>query len=300
MKIPASTEIFFVAIFLATISLFSVALKGEGISSFQQTFFRFLIATSILAIIFIVTKSELIRKKDIPKFLLLGFLLNILYLAYLSALFIGVPIVEAVFLVNLQPIFIIVLSIFLFKEKIKKLRMFAAGVAIVGAILLIQLWNTNLLQAPIIGYILAIINAFAYASYILTNKYVRKSTDYGNVTTITFTFLFGFLWTLLTTFILILFNIGESLTRFDFNMTQRGWYLILGIATISTLLPYFLLNNCVKKIPPTRISIILLLEPIIASVFGILIFMEKVNMIQTIGIGLILLAVIVSERSNEK
>lgn len=297
MKLPQSTEVFLAGIFLGTISIFSVLLRDSNISSFQQVFFRFLIPLIIFLGILVITKSEWIKRKDILKFILLGAILCMLYVTYLSALFVGVPIIEAVFLVNLQPFFIILIGLGFLGEKIKRTRIFAAVLTVFGALLLIQIWMIEALRAPPIGYILGILNALAYALYILINKRIRRTTNYNDITTITFTFIFGLMWMVILLTILNIFGVGGTLINFNFNMDQITWTWIFGISILSTLIPYFLLNIGIKKIAPTRVGIIMLIEPLVVAMFGILLFRETLVPIQIVGAVIILLGVIISERA---
>lgn len=297
MKLPTSIEVIMAACFLGTISVFSVLLRDSGISSFQQVFFRFLIPIIILLGIMVITKSEWIKKKDIPKFVILGGILCILYITFLSALFVGVSIVEAEFLINLQPFFIILIAVGILGERVKKIRLFAAALTVFGAALLLQIWAMELLKAPPIGYLLAVFNSLAYALYITASSRIRKTIPYSDITIMTFTFIFGFVWWIILFVSMNVFGIAGDLTQFNFNMSNTTWLYIFGISIFSTLIPYTLLSIGVKKIAVSRVGVIMLLEPLMASAFGILLFGETLVLVQIVGVVIILVGVIVSEKS---
>lgn len=297
MKLPASIEVFLAGIFLGTISVFSVLLRDSGVSSFQQVFFRFLIPIIILLGAMVITKSEWINRKDIPKFVLLGGFICMLYITFLSALFMGVPITEAEFIVNLQPFFIMLIAVGILGERIKKIRLFAAALTVIGATLLLQIWAMELLKAPPIGYVLAVANSLSYALYITYSSRIRKSIQYNDISIMTFTFIFGFIWWVIIFISMNVLGVGGNLTQINFNMSQTTWLLIIGISIFSTLIPYTLLSMGVKKITASRVGIIMLIEPLVASAFGILLFGETLVLIQIVGVVVILTGVIISEKS---
>ncbi len=297
MKLPVSGEVFLAGIFLGTISVFSVLLRDSDVSSFQQVFFRFLIPIIILLGVMVITKSEWIKRKDIPKFALLGGFICLLYITFLSALFVGVPITQAEFLVNLQPFFIILIAAGILGERIKKTRIFAAALTVFGASLLLQIWAMELLKAPPIGYVLAVANALAYALYITASSRIRKSIQYNDITIMTFTFAFWLVWCVIIFVLMNVFGIAGNLTQLDFNMNQTTWLYLIGISIFSTLIPYTLLSMGVKKIAASRFGIIMLIEPLVASAFGILLFGETFVLIQIVGVVVILIGVVISEKN---
>jgi drug/metabolite transporter (DMT)-like permease len=98
------------------ILVFSTLLKNSGVSSLQQVFFR---VTLALPLIFLLIKGKFkLEKKDLPYFILIGFVFSAFLFSALSSIVFGCPIAVSVALLYTQPFFTAVLAVLSKRERI--------------------------------------------------------------------------------------------------------------------------------------------------------------------------------------
>ncbi|HJH28610.1 MAG TPA: hypothetical protein C5S51_02800 [Methanosarcinaceae archaeon] len=296
-------EILLSGIFFGTIPIFSVFLNRLEISSYQQVFFRITISILILlVIILLVEGSKLlkIRKSDILKFNLFGFFLTMAYFTYLSSISLGVSASEAVFLTYTQPFFVILLSKIILKEKITTVKLMAATLSIVGAAMILQIWMINTMEyKSLIGYFLAVLNGFFFASYIVSGRYIGLSRKYNFLTTTFWSFVPGLLWLIPGWFLLKLITNDKNIVDFSFNLTPSAWGLLFGLAFLGTVLPYMSLNKGLHEVKASQAGILLLVEPISVVLMGFLILQETLYFWQIVGALLTIFSVIMVNFETE-
>lgn len=296
-------EILLSGVFFGTIPIFSVFLNRLEISSYQQVFFRLTISILILlGIILLVEGSKLlkIRKSDILKFHLFGFFLTMAYFTYLSSISLGVSASEAVFLTYTQPLFVILLSKIILREKITTIKLMAAILSIVGASMILQIWTINTMEyKSLIGYFLAVLNGFFFASYIVSGRYVGVTRKYNFLTTTFWSFVPGLLWLIPSWFLLKLITNDKNIVDFSFNLAPSAWGFLFGLAFLGTVLPYIILNKGLGEVKASQAGILLLIEPISVVLMGFLILQETLNFWQIVGALLTIFSVIMINFETE-
>ena len=81
------------------------------------------------------------------------------------------------------------------------------------------------------------------------------------------------------TILIFSFLAGDSI--FDFQLQHLLWFLFLGF--VPSILGHNLFNYALKYIPPTSVASVPLGEPVLASIFGIIIFGENVPVGALVG-----------------
>lgn len=67
------------------------------------------------------------------------------------------------------------------------------------------------------------------------------------------------------------------------QFSPKAWVILLGISTVSTILPISLVVLSLQKINSSTVSLLSLIEPLTAVVLSMVIFQEKLTPIQGIG-----------------
>ncbi len=171
----------------------------------------------------------------------------------------------------LQPIMLLILGIFLYKEKVSFQKWLLILLAMVGVLLTIDLQNlksSNIL----VGVAFALIAALLYSFVTVFMK--RASMSYFSAIFIQLT---------IGTFILLPF------VHFQTLMVSSMLCLFI-IGTIHTLFAYFLYYKAIKKTNFTQIAIFSYLDPIVAILCDVVFFNQKLNVYQIGGIGITFLA----------
>lgn len=268
------------------IPVFSKPMLSEGMSTECVLFYRFAIAALILAVIIKVQgKSLTFPKRYVPSMTLeavfYSFSGGFLVLGYnfMSGGVTGV-------LHFTYPIFVMVISLLFFKEKIRIASAVAIVIAIVG-IYCLGVHGGDEAFVPganrVLGVIIVVCSGLACASYMVgVNK--TKAHELPNLV---FT-----MWLLA---ISALFFFVISLADGTLQMLQNWTHVwrFVGLSFVATVIANFLLVHSIHNVGSTLAAILGALEPATAIVMCILLFGESLNLPICAGIVLILVAVMI-------
>ena len=114
-------------------------LSAAGLSSVDIAFIRLSVASIVLLIVLLIRspKNLLVRKNDLPFLILFGifkFLADYTYFQALNNTSVGI----ATVLQNTAPYFVLVVSFFLFKEKVSRKALIAILIGSFGCVLMMQ------------------------------------------------------------------------------------------------------------------------------------------------------------------
>ncbi|MEN9946635.1 MAG: hypothetical protein RLZZ293_1021 [Pseudomonadota bacterium] len=194
---------------------------------------------------------------------------------------------ETNLIVNLTPLIIFPLSIFYFKEKTTPKVLIPFALAISGLYcLVLAKHDGNLATHHGFGNILAFIAALFYAIFIVTtkisadngvamNKYMIKVSLYCAIVNL----ICGY-WH------------QEQLLP----STWWGWADVIIIAICGQIFGQFMLAQGLKRVSLQLSSCLLLLQPVLAAIYGLILFKEYLHFQQIIGGILVLCAVFVFRR----
>lgn len=188
----------------------------------------------------------------------------------------------------LAPVFVIIASPFVLKEKLTFKQIVCIGVALIGMIFVSGIFEkggTENLQLK--GIFFGIGAAIIYAVVILLNKHLKKISSY----TMTIMQL-GIAAVVLAPYTLLTQNTG-SLT---FNFTTLILLGIIGI--INTGITYTLYFSAIQELKAHTIAIFSYIDPIVAILLSTLILREKPDVFTVIGGIMILGSTLISELSS--
>jgi drug/metabolite transporter (DMT)-like permease len=177
--------------------------------------------------------------------------------------------------------FVFVLSVIVFREKVTWLKITALMLALLGTALTVDPAGGQLS-----GILLAISAALVYSFYIIVGTNVMKHVSAIQSSLVIFASAAAVYW------ILTGIN-GPHLPR-----TSSGWLGILGIAIVATVIPVATFLAGLERIGPTNAAMLSTLEPVITVLLAGLIFGERLATITILGGSLILVAVVLLTRSE--
>ena len=231
--------------------------------------------------IFLYNKSLIkIHLKDIFIFIsaaLIGMLgVNIFFNESVSFLSLSL----AAVLLSLSPIFVLLLSYFLYKEKITLKKLISIILAFVGCILVSNILKSEI-KISLWGVISGLLAAFSYALYsILSKKAMLKGYHSLTIT------LYAFIFIAIITAPLADWNLIVDLIKKDNNI----FIFIILHSLLVLILPYVFYTVSLNYMDTGKASILASCEPIAASVFGIIFFNEIPNIFSVVGIILTITA----------
>lgn len=270
-----------------SIGIFVQMLASSGLTPMEAVTARATGATIVFALITYFSNPQLlkIKLKDWWIFFGSGFisLAGFNYFNFTCITLSGMA--TAALLLYTAPVFVMLMSLFLFKEKLTARKCMALLCTICGCTLIVGVLEQGLnLNWSIVGTGLA--SGVGYALYTIFTKYavLRK---YHPLTVATYTFLGCAVAAHLV-------SGGLPYQQID----TRGWLGIAGIVFICSLGANYFYTKGLAGIDASHASIIATVEPLVAALLGILVFGEPLAYTKIMGMLLILGSIVLlSERS---
>lgn len=265
------------------ISVFVNVLKNIGFNSLQCVAIRaFFTAVILFFYLFLTDRSKLkIAWKDIRYFVGTG-ILSIVFFNYCyfeSIKIIGGAAIPALLLYT-APIFVMVLSAIFFKEKITVRKLIALLLTFIGLGFVTGAFTGG--EKLSIGVLLLGLGAgFGYALYSIFGKLV---VDKYNAITITF-----------YTFAVATIGVcplSSVIPKVGLLLNYKGILATLGLAFLSTVLPFLLYTKGLHRIEAGKASILATVEPFMAAIVGVLVFHETFSIPKVIGMLMIVIAIV--------
>lgn len=233
------------------------------IGSLGFVLLRVLGATILFWVISLFFKSQKIEKKDrltILKCGLFGMGINIT--AFISGLDYSTPINSSI-LIIITPIFVVILSYFIFKNKINSSKIIGIFLGFIGAmILIINADMTSSIGRNIpLGNFLFIINSISYAYYLIIVKPMAEKYDL--ITLFKWLFLIG-----------LIFNFPLGIKQFMLiewtNLPLYDAILpMLYVVICTTFMTYFLNGYALTRLKSSEVAVFVYLQPVIGVAYAI-------------------------------
>lgn len=184
----------------------------------------------------------------------------------------------ATFLGNSQIIFVTLFAAVVFRERIPVTYYITVAMVMVGLYLLIP--SSEMAVTRTTGYILGLIVGLTYAGMIIGLRYAksRSGAKYPELLSLSVVFAVSAL-------VIALYTITvehATLIKWD----GRSHMMMMVTALMCQTLGWYLINNSITKIPAHEGSLLLMLQPLLATVWGCLFFAEPLGIVQISGIVL--------------
>ena len=264
-----------------TIGLFVNLMAGVGADTSLTAFMR-LFMGSLILIPIMLHKGGLsmfkIDKKGLIQCLMLGILSQALFNYSYNESIESIGVATASILLYTAPVFVTVMSRFLFKEHIGRIKIFALIINITGCFLMVTGGNLSVLKISAAGILFGILAGFLYSLVTIIGKIA--SGDTHPFTLIFYSFLFG--WLALGIFT----SPWESIKAVS---GLKFWFYAFGYGLIPTVGSYLLyMGGLRKKLEISKVPVIASIEVVVATLIGVLVFKEQLNYISVLGIIILL------------
>lgn len=272
-----------------TISLFLKPLSGMGYSSLQIMLFRALFS-ALFVFLFLLIKDRKLLKielKDLWMFVGTGVIsLTFFSICYFKTILeVGTSV--AVILLYTSPIFILLFSRVLFKEKITLVKIIALVLTFAGCILVSGVLGGGS-KISLKGFLIGVCAGLGYGLYSIFSRYALRK--YNSLTVTFYTFIFS----------------GLSILPFSHPATMAGsftgkiWLLFVGISFLCTFLPYLFYTFGLSGLETGTAAIVVTVEPLVGTLIGFLIWHESVSIPKILGIIMIFVAIILCGLPSKK
>ncbi|MGD1995062.1 MAG: DMT family transporter [Anaerolineae bacterium] len=91
---------------------------------------------------------------------------------------------------------------------------------------------------------------------------------------------------------------GVLTGQLDFSFDPQGWWVVVALALLPTVLAMFALLEGIKIIGATRAAIVNGLEPVVGAILAVLFLGDRPGLLQIVGGGLTILAAILVQRER--
>lgn len=188
----------------------------------------------------------------------------------------------AAVLLYTAPAIVMILSRILFGEKLTVCKMTALVLTFVGCIFVTGIAG-DASALNIAGILTGLGSGLGYALYSVFSRYAIER-GYQSLTISFYTFLIAAIVTV--PFV----NVSGIVTVTAGSLWMLMFFLVFGV--VSTVLPYTLYNYGLNTIENGKASIIASVEPLVATLLGIMIYHEKMSVGGVVGMILILGALV--------
>lgn len=263
-------------------------------SPFTGATLRCVFAAVAFWIIGMFTKPETSTKKEKIYLLLLGaFGIYGFMFFYLAGLSKTTPISSSIF-TSMEPIWVFILAVIFYKEKITSMKVIGILVGLGGAMLCILTQKSDDLAVDAFnGNILCLLSSITYAIYLILSKQVLK--EVGTMTMLKYSFTGASISALIVT----------AFTGFDAHVLSLPLHwtpllVLLFVLIFPTVISYLLIPIGLKNLSTTLVALYGYLILIVATIVSLAIGQDRFSWPQLIAIVLICSSVYFVEIAESK
>lgn len=249
-----------------TMGIFVRVLSGAGYSSMEIVAVRVLVTLVSLGLFLLLRnpKKLRIKWKDLWCFFGTG-IFSIVFFSFCYFTTIQITSLSvACILLYTAPAFVMVLSLFLFHEKITLKKVAALVLAFLGCVLVTGLGGGVSLSWQ--GLLLGLGSGFGYALYSIFGRYALNR-GYDSSTVTFYTFLFA------TVGSLFFVDFPGVVARTAARPEMLIWFIAVGLITGTAA--YLLYTFGLSKMESSKASILATMEPVVATLVGFFVFHES-------------------------
>lgn len=227
-------------------------------------------------------------KKNIVHLLLTGIFLGVNWILLFEA-YKYTTVASATLCYYLAPVFVIIASPFLAKEKITLVKGISVMASLTGMVFVSGILEANDGKTDFKGVLLGICAAAFYACYVFTTKKIKNLSSYdGTITQLLISGIILLPYILLT----------EDLSAISLDPVSI--ILLITVGIVHTGIAYALYFNSLTKLKAQTAAIFSYIDPVVAILVSVLFLKDDFTLFTAIGAVLILGSAIFSETAERK
>ena len=190
----------------------------------------------------------------------------------------------------MAPIFVIVMSSLIYKEKLTAKKICCTLVALAGMIFVSGVAETGIGNvAEMKGVILGVLAAVFYSSVVLMNKSLGSVPAYDKT-----------IVQLIGAAVVILPYCLATVNVADISLDKKSVVMLLVVSIVHTGISYTAYFGSMKNLQSQTIAIMSYIDPIVAVVLSALVLKETMSLLSIVGAAMILSATFLSEINLKK
>lgn len=178
-------------------------------------------------------------------------------------------------IIGTAPIFMAILGLIFYKERISIFQITGILIAIAGLLLLIgkgNIFNIGLIQNK--GDLLVLGSAFTWGVYSMINK--KISLTYSPLMTILYLFIMMVL-------IIIPFNLNSTVIDSVINLSSTGWISILFLGIFCSGIAYVIWAQALRDMESAKVGAFLYFEPLVTVIAASFFLHEEIFLMMILG-----------------
>lgn len=261
-----------------------VLIKLINTNSFLISFFRMAIPTVLIGIYFIIKRRRVFRKNT--KTVLIASFLNAVRTLFFFIGFNNTSIGNAIIMLYTWPIFVTIVSPWMLKEKITRVKAIALVLAFCGIVLVYINKKFSFESSDFLGMSAMLFSAFVYAFSMILFK--KTSADYNQIETTFFQNVVGGFLFLPAAFIVHPFPGPEKI----------GLLFVFGI--FIGIVGFALFFSALKKVKASTASSLAYLEIVTTLIYSAAFFGEKFSWNMVAGGAMIILSALIVQHYSKR
>ena len=193
---------------------------------------------------------------------------------------------HATLMANTAPVFVSLISFFFFRNHIKPVFFVALFLGLSGVVIVISAGSGSD-NSRLLGDSFGLLAAIFYAGYILSVKRLTNIIRPSQVLLIATFFTAVFL-----------FPVGLIESGDFFSLSSLGWLILISYALVSQVIAQGLITFGISRLSAHFSALTLLVQPVAATIFGIILLGEFVNKWQILGGLIVLLGIYLANYSE--
>lgn len=177
------------------------------------------------------------------------------------------------------PVFVYLVSFVFRLEQPSRLKLAAMAVVMLGIVLLTRVYDMGGEGLTMMGVVAGLLAGLSYAVFIFGFKYAAPHGSPQAILSIAFA--------VLVMLLMAPANAGQIVAA----IRSPDWPLFAGLGVLGAGLSFVIYVIGLRDVPPAVASIVAMVEPVTASLFGVVILQESLAAPQGVGMALILVAV---------
>lgn len=253
-----------------------------GLPSGVVAAFRGIAGAVVILIVMLLTGRKVDFKKvkkKLPVLLASGTAIGFNWILLFEAYrFTGIPIATVCYYT--APIFVVIASTFIFKEKLKAKQIICVFIALTGVALVSGVFQSD--SSKITGVLCGLGAAVLYASVMIMNKFMGEVESYERT----------------------VIQLGSAglvvlpyaiLTMDDITVNLKASVLLVVVGVVHTGFAYLLYFGAIKKLKSQTVAILSYIDPASAIILSSIVFVQLPTVYELIGVVLIMGAAVFSE-----
>ncbi|HEX3554017.1 MAG TPA: DMT family transporter [Thermoanaerobaculia bacterium] len=278
------------AVLFGTVTVGGSFFHQSGFSLYEIALYPLILTFLLLVPVLVRGGRYALRREMLPFFAVYGLIGALAELAQFGGIVLGVPVATVSLLLYTQPIWTSLLGKLLLQERITGRKTLAVVLAFAGAVVLIrgELGIGGAVR-DVRGIAAATLGGVFVALWVIWGRKSGIHQRHSVTTTLGWS-AFSSAWLIVLWPVFFALTRDRALSRLSLSFDVKYWSFFAVFALIAGVLPSLLLFRGLQTVPASTAGILLLLEPVSASLMAALFFRQPLGVHTLAGGFLILLS----------